>query len=214
MYARERTSQDASPAPRSRFSPSEPVPSWDDDRLVRACLGGDADAWAALIAKYERMIYSVPFRYGASPQDAADIFQQVCVELFSKLSDLRKVESLRSWLLTVTSHQSLRWKNLRIRNDLPLDDGDDEHASIEIADSNMLAPERLLQVESEQILRETIRKLPQRCASLVHMLFYEEEAIPYAEVARRLGLATGSIGFIRGRCLSRLRKLLTEAGFQ
>lgn len=215
MCAREATGQlDTSSSTNRRFRPSEPTPSWDDDRLVRACLGGDADAWAALIAKYERMIYSVPFRYGASPQDAADIFQQVCVELFSKLSDLRKIESLRSWLLTVTSHQSLRWKKLRLRNDLPLDDGDDEHPPFEVADDKQLAPERLVQVESEQVLRETIRKLPPRCVSLVQMLFYEEEAIPYAEVARRLGLATGSIGFIRGRCLNRLRKLLAEAGFQ
>jgi hypothetical protein len=32
-------------------------------------------------------------------------------------------------------------------------------------------------------------------------------------VARRLNLATGSIGFIRGRCLKRLKKLLQEKGF-
>ena len=32
-------------------------------------------------------------------------------------------------------------------------------------------------------------------------------------VARRLHLATGSIGFIRGRCLQRLRKILDGKGF-
>jgi len=37
--------------------------------------------------------------------------------------------------------------------------------------------------------------------------------MPYNDVARRLHLATGSIGFIRGRCLKRLRKLLEEKGF-
>ena len=36
---------------------------------------------------------------------------------------------------------------------------------------------------------------------------------PSAEVARRLGLATGSIGFIRGRCLKRLEQILGELGF-
>jgi hypothetical protein len=46
------------------------------------------------------------------------------------------------------------------------------------------------------------------------MLFFEQPPLPYAEVARRLGLATGSIGFIRGRCLERLRKLLMESGFR
>jgi hypothetical protein len=37
--------------------------------------------------------------------------------------------------------------------------------------------------------------------------------VPYSEVARRLKLATGSIGFIRGRCLQRLKKILEEQGF-
>ena len=41
----------------------------------------------------------------------------------------------------------------------------------------------------------------------------EHPPVPYNEVARRLNLATGSIGFIRGRCLKRLKKLLQEKGF-
>ncbi len=197
-----------------QLSPAKPSPLWEDERLVRACLDGNEDAWTALISKYQRMIYGVPLRYGATPQDAADIFQQVCVELFAKLGDLRKIESLRSWLLTVTSHQALRWKKSRRLNYVELDDFDDDHAPLEIADDGQLAPEQMVQVEMEQTLRETIRKLPQRCATMIQLLFYGEEALPYAEVARRLGLATGSIGFIRGRCLEKLRKMLDEAGFR
>jgi RNA polymerase sigma factor (sigma-70 family) len=190
-----------------------PSAAWDDPRLVSACLNGDGDAWAALIAKYQRMIYSVPLRYGAQPHDAADIFQQVSVELFSRLADLRKVESLRSWLLTVASHQSLRWKQLRLRNDQPLDTSDDDQAPIEIPDAAPLATEQMVQIEREQALRESVDRLSARCAKLIRMLFYGDEPLPYAEVASRLGLATGSIGFIRGRCMERLRKLLAEAGF-
>ena len=190
-----------------------PSPAWDDPRLVSACLNGDADAWAALIAKYQRMIYSVPLRYGAQPHDAADIFQQVCVELFSRLGDLRKIESLRSWLLTVAAHQSLRWKQMRLRNDQPLDAGEDDQTPIEIPDAAPLASDQMVQIEREQALRESVDLLSGRCAKLIRMLFYGDEPLPYAEVAGRLGLATGSIGFIRGRCIERLRKLLAEAGF-
>jgi DNA-directed RNA polymerase specialized sigma24 family protein len=45
------------------------------------------------------------------------------------------------------------------------------------------------------------------------MLFFEHPPRPYEEVASSLGLAVGSIGFIRGRCLKKLRDLLTEKGF-
>lgn len=204
---------DSSQHPESHARRGAPSASWDDPRLVAACLEGDADAWAALIAKYQRMIYSVPLRYGAQAHDAADIFQQVCVELFSRLADLRKVESLRSWLLTVASHQSLRWKQMRWRNDQPLDSAEEDQAPIEVPDAAPLASEQILQLEREQALRESVNRLSGRCAKLIRMLFYGDEPLPYAEVARRLGLATGSIGFIRGRCIERLRKLLAEAGF-
>ncbi|MBI3670315.1 MAG: sigma-70 family RNA polymerase sigma factor, partial [Acidobacteria bacterium] len=80
---------------------SAPAPTWSDTRLVRECLAGNELAWAALIQKYKNLIYSIPFKYHAPPQEAADIFQAVCLELFSQLSKLRKTASLRSWLITV-----------------------------------------------------------------------------------------------------------------
>jgi len=46
------------------------------------------------------------------------------------------------------------------------------------------------------------------------MLFFEGSARPYQEIAKELGIATGSIGFIRGRCLKKLRQALEKGGFQ
>jgi len=48
---------------------------------------------------------------------------------------------------------------------------------------------------------------------LIHMLFYEEPSRPYAEVAASLGLATGTIGLLRKKCLDRLRERLDGLGF-
>jgi DNA-directed RNA polymerase specialized sigma24 family protein len=48
---------------------------------------------------------------------------------------------------------------------------------------------------------------------MVHLLFYEQPPVPYEQVAAELGLAVGSIGFIRGRCLQRLRRILEEMDF-
>jgi len=73
--------------------------------------------------------------------------------------------------------------------------------------------ETLAQLQEEQIVRDVVATLPPRHRELVRLLFFEQPPLPYAEVARRLGLATGSIGFIRGRCLERLRKALVEFGF-
>ncbi len=59
----------------SRDGSVGPDVTWSDDRLIRACLNGNEQAWSALIDKYKNLIYSIPMKYGASPEDAADIFQ-------------------------------------------------------------------------------------------------------------------------------------------
>ncbi|SRR5579884_2922034 len=180
----------------------------EDERLVQECLAGDEHAWNTLIDKYKRLIYSVPVKYGFSPDDAADIFQNVCVDLFTNLSKLRKIESLRSWLITVATHKCFHWKKQR-KQDVELDAMEQEMAE-ELAP---VAPVVLQEVQEEQAVRDAIERLTPRCAELVKLLFFQQPPVPYTEVAQKLGLATGSIGFIRGRCLNRLQKILVELGF-
>jgi len=180
---------------------------WTDDRLVRACCKGDADAWSALIDKYKNLIFSIPIKFGLPRDEASDIFQAVCAELIVRLPDLRRPQALPKWLMQTTYHQCLRWKKDR----LTLLDDSQELEPV----SNEVLPEELLnEVQSEQAVREAIAQLPERCNRMVVMLFFEDPPRPYEEVAKELQLATGSIGFIRGRCLKKLRELLKEKGFR
>lgn len=195
-------------ASNSRYTCPESIQ--EDHRLVKKCLEGDEAAWASLIEKYKQLIYFIPMKYGCTPADAADIFQAVCLDLFSELHRVRKVDSLRSWLMTVTAHRALQWKQKNERQTdrtpVPLDD--------EIAAESVTLIDRSGDdLDRDQAVREAIHLLPERCKELVRLLFYEHPPIPYEEVASRLGLATGSIGFIRGRCLRRLEKTLREMGF-
>ena len=190
--------------------PRAPQPEWSDERLIRECLGGNERAWSALIDKYKHLIYSIPIKYGAGPEDAADIFQAVCLELFAELPRLRKVAAFRAWLITVTVHQSFHWKRKhRRRAERERTDVDEE----ELEAHPSVPADMIEQVEREQMVREATARLPPRCQEMIRLLFFVEPAMPYREVARRLGLATGSIGFIRGRCLRRLQKTLQQMGF-
>jgi RNA polymerase sigma factor (sigma-70 family) len=190
----------------ARTSAQARVPS-GDGRLVSACLAGDEQAWAALVRKYKNLVYAIPLRYGASPEDASDVFQQVCVELFQELPRLRNTQCLRGWLITVAAHQSFHWKRRHARR---------QGHEVEGLDSEQFATlpvDVAAELERDQLVREAVMRLPERCQELVRLLFFEQPPLPYTEVARRLGLATGSIGFIRGRCLRRLHKALAELGF-
>jgi RNA polymerase sigma factor (sigma-70 family) len=173
---------------------------------VEACRAGDERAWAALIHKYRPLILSVPRRFGASPQDAADVFQTVCVELIRGLPRLQKSESVRSWLLTVASHESARWKQRQLKR---LTREVDEIDSA--VDTIGVPPAR--QLENQELaasIRTAVAKLPARQQELVRMLFFHDPPLEYGTVASRLGLATGSVGFMRARCLNRLRRLLSQ----
>ena len=161
----------------------------DDERLVRQCLDGDEDAWNKLVDRYKGLIYSVPVKYRFSPEDAADIFQSVCVELFTHLSRLKKIQSLRSWLVTVALHKCLHWQKQQRR--LIEFDALDKFT----AEAMAAAPDVLSEVRREQAVRDAMERLPPRCAELIRMLFFEQPPLPYDEVAKRLGLAVGSIGF-------------------
>ena len=182
--------------------------AWPDRRLVSECLKGNEEAWSALIDKYRRLIYSIPVKYGFSPDEATDIFQAVCLELLSELSKLRKPEALPKWIIQITAHKCFHGKREKQRTDVT----DPNDPAFE--QSTPAQAERILrEAEDEQKLRQVLAALPDRCQELIRMLFFEEPARPYAEVARALGIATGSIGFIRQRCLDRARKEFEKAGF-
>ncbi|HKW87305.1 MAG TPA: sigma-70 family RNA polymerase sigma factor [Candidatus Acidoferrales bacterium] len=173
-------------------------------------MNGEETAWNAFLDKYKNLIYSIPVKYGFSPDDSADIFQTVCMDVIRELPKLREPDALPKWLIQMTSHRCFHWK--RDQQRFVSKDFDQE---TEIKDDlSPLRDELLAEAEQEQILREAVVALPPRCEQLVRMLFFDPAARPYAEVARSLGLATGSIGFIRQRCLEKLRRKLEEMGFR
>lgn len=186
---------------------AKPSAAWEDEKLVRACVAGDGEAWEALLQKYKRLIYAIPFRYGASDGDAADIFQLVCLDLYQELPRLRKIDSLRSWLMTVAARHSLKWKRRRAKQS-----GEDVDLSLHADPESGAHAEALAALERTQMVGEAIERLSPRCATLIRRLFLDDPPMPYDELAKELGLATGSIGFNRGRCLEKLRKTLEEMG--
>ena len=77
-----------------------------DTDLIERCLKGDQEAWKDLVVRYQRLVYSVAHVFCSNPEDVSDVFQQVWLELFQQLADLRNVEALPAWLMTVTRRRS------------------------------------------------------------------------------------------------------------
>jgi RNA polymerase sigma factor (sigma-70 family) len=183
--------------------------AWNDVRLVSECLSGSEEAWSLLIEKYKALIYSIPVKYGLPPQEAADVFQATCVELLVRLPELREPRALPKWLMQVAHHQCWSWKRQSHRTL-----SRDSQPDLPEPETPAIAEALVQQTHEEQMLREAMTTLVPKCRRLVELLFFETPSRPYSEVARELGLAVGSIGFTRQKCIERLRRKLDELGFE
>ena len=184
------------------------TPKWNDTRLVKECLHGNEEAWSLLIDKYKALIYSIPVKYGLPSQEAADVFQATCAELLLRLPELREPRALPKWLMQVAHHECYRWKRHQQR--MVSRDADPDLPEPE---TPPIAESVIQQTQEEQMLREAMSSLTPQCRRLVELLFFETPARSYVDVAKELGLAVGSIGFTRQKCMDRLRRQLDALGF-
>ena len=69
-----------------------------DRNLVQRCIEGDQDAWKQLVARYQRLIFSIALRICRDSEVSADILQQVCLELYQRLDEVRNLASLPGWV--------------------------------------------------------------------------------------------------------------------
>ena len=186
-----------------------PDSGWSDRQLVNACLREDDQAWPALVDKFKNLVFAVALDYGLRHDEAADVFQSVWLDAYNGLPKLRKKGSVKSWLITLTLNKCYHWRRGRSRREAH----EPGHLDAEeLARETAVAPAFVEELERDQLVREAIFELPERCREMVRLLFFTSPPTPYKEVAELLGLATGSIGFIRGRCLDRLRRILLKKG--
>jgi RNA polymerase sigma factor (sigma-70 family) len=182
--------------------------AWDDTRLVKECLAGNEEAWSLLIDKYKALIYSIPVKYGLPAHESADVFQSTCMELLTRLPELREPRALPKWLMQVAHHQCYRLKRQQQRLV-----SRDAEPNLPDPETPAIAESLVQQTQEEQMLREAMGGLTPQCRRLVELLFFETPPRPYTEVAAELGLALGSIGFTRQKCIERLRRNLGDLGF-
>jgi RNA polymerase sigma factor (sigma-70 family) len=183
-----------------------------DEALVRACRQGDEAAWEALVNRYRRLVYTVPLRAGLDEDTAADVFQRVFTALVEQLDDIAQPGRLSAWLVTTARRET--WRAVRRRAPaLPAGNAGAAAEMEELPDQAVLPDEQLVRLEEQHAVRSAVAGLDERCRQLLTLLFYRATTPPYAEIASALGIAVGSIGPIRARCLERVRRHLAEAGF-
>ena len=79
------------PDPAAAPGAAPPVDGWtraDDADVLTASVAGDDAAWSELVARYGRLVVSVPRRYGLGREACEDIFQEVFAILVRQLPEI------------------------------------------------------------------------------------------------------------------------------
>ena len=179
---------------------AEPVPDHPVAALVMRARNGDELAWDALVERYAPLIWSLCRRYRLNAADAADVGQNVWLQLVNQLGKIRDPAALPGWLATTTRRECKRVLN---KAQAP-------HAAMQAPDADNIPDdqasmlEQVLAAERHAALREAFAHLPPCCQQLIALLI-KDPPMPYAQISARLGIPIGSIGPNRRRCLDKLR---------
>jgi len=167
-----------------------------------------------LIDRYQSLIYSLVLKMGLKGTDAEDAFQEVCIKFYRHLGQLRESQRLPAWLASVVKqHIWGLWRKRKISHFSDHEPNIIEQASPVIETQGPSVEDQLMLAEREEMVRHCARQLSPECQSLLAALYGADSSGSYEDVAADLGMPLGSIGPRRGRCLERLRKLLSEQGY-
>jgi RNA polymerase sigma factor (sigma-70 family) len=183
---------------------ASPGPAAPSDRdLIRACCDGSDAAWRTLVARYERLVYSVIRRLGVPDEIADDIFQEVWMGLLRQLPLLRHEPALPRWLITTTRRIAIRLATRHRRRSAETDGA----VGIDLSACNAEDEAFVARMEEAQLVSEALARLEPRCRDLL-MALVRGDDVPYAAISRQLEMPVGSIGPKRARCLQQLLELL------
>lgn len=181
-----------------------------DASLVIRCRANDQMAWDELVDRYQRLIFAIPRRAGLSEEQAADVFQDVFLTLFEKIADIEQPEKIRSWIVTTAKFKT--WAVIRGSKGFysPETDEEMEAEMAGIRDNAPLAEDLLIELEQQHLIRTALKKLEEKCQQILSMLYFQDPAATYLEVAAIIGVGETSISPLRSRCLKKLEKVLAN----
>jgi RNA polymerase sigma-70 factor (ECF subfamily) len=83
------------------------MPNGDDAELASRCLRGDPEAFEALVARYERVLFNVALRMLGSREDARDVTQTAFVKAYEKLATYDARYRFFSWIYRIMINEAL-----------------------------------------------------------------------------------------------------------
>jgi RNA polymerase sigma-70 factor (ECF subfamily) len=178
-------------------APAKPPDAATDADLVRAFVGGDTDAFERLVDRHQRAILHLCQRL-VGPTDAADLFQEIFLQCWRSLAQLRAPEAFRAWLLRIAVRRARRRRARQLR----------EPQAVDHPDQFIAPPQRDLAELTEDVarLRMALALLPDRQREVV--VLRHDHGLTFAEIAAALEIREDAARANHYQGLKRLRREL------
>jgi RNA polymerase sigma-70 factor, ECF subfamily len=161
--------------------------------LLGAAQSGDPQAFRALVCAHQTTVYSAALRMLSNREDAQELAQDVFLQLFQALGELRGEQHVCAWLRRTVYHRAIdRLRRRRAAPLLPLD------AAAEVEDPSV-QPEPA----THRRLRTLVAQLTPAARAVV-LLRYQHDCDP-PQIAATLGLPLNTVKSHLRRSLAVLR---------
>ena len=170
----------------------------DEELLTRFCKG-QAEAFGALVRRYERELYGYLRRYLGDASLAEDVFQNTFLQVYVKSGQYEAGRPVRPWLYTIATNQAIDALRRNGRHQLlSLDQQREELADgelsslVETLEGGGPSPLDVAQAqERREKIRASVDRLPEFLRQVLLLAYYQ--GLKYREIADILGIPVGTV---------------------
>ena len=182
----------------------------NDHEAVRAVLGGDKEAYGALVVRHSHSLFRVAFRITGNEADAEDVVQEAFLRGYQKLEGFESRSNFSTWIYRIAVRCALdRVSGRKVDERSRVgEENDPEQDAVQVADS-AAGPDRLL-LSSEigalqQSAMQSLTATEQTAFVLRHM-----EDCSTEEIGAALGIAPNAAKQAVFRAVHKMRSRLSS----
>lgn len=166
-----------------------------DKELVKLSLEKDDAAYAEIIERYKRKMFSIAYKHCKNYETSLDLSQEIFAKVYLKLDRYKPSYRFSTWIIRVgTNHciDYLRKRRLQtISYEHTFKDLDDQYSDLPIPDESY-NPEMIWEDEEMKArLLEAIDDLPETYREIIILRHYEE--MSYKKIARVMDIPIGTV---------------------
>lgn len=168
------------------------------------CQTNDSLSFEELYTKHYRRVYSLCLRMTANVADAEDLAHDVFLQVQRKLSSFRGDSAFTTWLHRITVNQVLmHFRKRSVRSELTTETGEMPEKTEPFIEKKQAAP-----IVDHIALANAIEKLPRGYRTV--FLLHDVEGYEHEEIAKRLGISSGTSKSQLHKARMKLRSLLNK----